>query len=364
MSSILANPWRSTGLPGSSDDDVSVDPSRAIDLLARCPAYGVTPLLDKAEMAWDLEVDHVWVKDERDRMGLGSFKALGAAYVIALDAEQRLGGDWDRPSEELAHTLSDVTYVTASAGNHGLSVAAGARVFGAKAVIFLSHNVPEGFATRLERFGATVIRAGIDYEESLAASRDTASAEGWVLLTDSSWPGYTDIPRLVMEGYLVMGAEAAEQVEAIASPPTHLFLQAGVGGFAASIAAYARHQWGDDPMIIVVEPERAPCLTESIRVGRAVRADGPVSNMARLDTKEPSHLALISLARDADYFLTISDEEAADTVRFLEEHDIETTPSGAAGIGGIHSLGVHRREMALDATSRVLAFLSEGPEPT
>jgi diaminopropionate ammonia-lyase len=364
VSSILPNPWRSTGLPGSSGDEVSVDPSKPIELLAHCPAYGVTPLLDLAEMARDFEVDHIWIKDERDRMGLGSFKALGAAYVIALDAEQRLGGDWDRPSDELAHTLSDVTYVTASAGNHGLSVAAGARVFGAKAVIFISHNVSVGFASRLERFGATVIRAGFDYEESLTASREVASAEGWVLLTDSSWPGYTDIPRLVMEGYLVMGAEVAEQVEAIASPPTHLFLQAGVGGFAASTAAFARHQWGDEPLIVVVEPERAPCLTESIRVGRAIRADGPVSNMGRLDTKEPSHLALISLARDADFFLTISDEEAADTVRFLEEHGIVTTPSGAAGVSGIHNAGSHRRDMALDEASRALAFLSEGPEPT
>jgi diaminopropionate ammonia-lyase len=315
-------------------------------------------------MAVDLGVEHVWLKDERDRMGMGSFKALGAAYVIARDAEKRLAGDLDRSPEELASTLGDVTYVTASAGNHGLSVAAGARVFGAKAVIFLSHNVSEGFATRLERFGATVIRAGFDYEESLAASRDMASAEGWLLLTDSSWPGYTDVPRLVMEGYLVMGAEAAEEVESIASPPSHIFLQAGVGGFAASIAAYARHRWGDEPLIVVVEPERAPCLTESIRVGRAVRADGPVSNMGRLDTKEPSHLALMSLARDADFFLTVSDEEAAETVRFLEEHGIVTTPSGAAGVSGIHNAGAHRRDMALDEASRALAFLSEGPEPT
>jgi diaminopropionate ammonia-lyase len=345
---LLVNPWRSSGLPGFAEADLSIDPARARALLAHCPAAGVTPLIDSSGIATALGVEHVWIKDERNRMGLGSFKALGAAYVIALDAEKRLGGDWDRPSEELAHTLSDVTYVTASAGNHGLSVAAGARVFGAKAVIFISHNVSEGFAARLERFGATVTRAGFDYEESLAASRDVATTEGWVLLTDSSWPGYTDIPRLVMEGYLVMGAEAADQVEAIAAPPTHVVLHAGVGGFAASIAAYARHRWGDEPLIVVVEAERAPCLMESIRVGRAVRADGPLG----------------SLARDADYFLTISDEEATETVRFLGDHDIETTPSGAAGVSGIHSVGDRRQEMSLDESSRVLAFLSEGPEPT
>lgn len=364
MSSLLTNPWRSTGLPGSSVIEVSVNPSRATDLLARCPASGVTPLLDPPEMARDLKVDHVWIKDERDRMGLGSFKALGAAYAIAHDADVRLGGDWDQTPQHIANTLADVTYTAASAGNHGLSVAAGARVFGAKAVIVLSHNVSEGFAKRLEQFGARVVRAGFDYEESMAASRQMASDEGWKLLTDSSWPGYTEIPRLVMEGYLIMGVEAAAQIEAIANPPTHVFLQAGVGGLAASIAAFSRQRWGDDPVIIVVEPDRAPCLTESIRVGRAVRADGPMSNMGRLDTKEPSHVALMSLARDADFFLNLSDEEAAETVDFLEGHGLATTPSGAAGVSGLQHSDPWRMDLAIDASSRALTFLSEGPEPT
>jgi diaminopropionate ammonia-lyase len=334
-----------------------------IDLLARCPAAGVTPLLDLPEMARGLGVNHVWIKDERDRMGLGSFKALGAAYAIAHDADVRLEGRWDQSAQHLASTLADVTYTAASAGNHGLSVAAGARVFGAKAVIFLSHNVSEGFAKRLEQFGARVVRAGFDYEESMAASRQIASDEGWVLLTDSSWPGYTEIPRLVMEGYLVIGVEAAAQVEAIANPPTHVFVQAGVGGLAASMAAFSRRQWGDDPIIIVVEPDRAPCLAESIRVGRAVRADGPVSNMGRLDTKEPSHVALMSLARDADFFLTLSDEEAAETVDFLSGHGLATTPSGGAGVSGLEHSGPLRMDLSIDDSSRVLTFLSEGPEP-
>ena len=359
----MANPWRSSGLCGSPDADVSVNAGSVQGLLRRCPAAGVTALLDSPEMAAVLGVEHIWIKDERDRMGLGSFKALGAAYVIASEADTRFEGNWDRAPEAVAAVLRDVTYVTASAGNHGLSVAAGARVFGARAVIVLSESVPEGFAQRLQHFGARVVRVGFDYEESMSASKEMAEEQGWTLLSDSSWPGYTDIPRKVMEGYLVMGAEAAEQVEAIASPPTHIFLQAGVGGLAASMAAYARHQWGDDPVIVVVEPDRAPCLAESIRVGRAVRADGPASNMGRLDTKEPSHLALIALARDADLFVTISDEEALETVRFLDAYGIATTPSGAAGVAGVQHAAKHRQEMFLDGSSRVLAVVSEGPEP-
>lgn len=342
---------------------MSVDATPVQRLLTHCPAAEVTPLLDLPDLAESLGVEHLWIKDERDRMGLGSFKALGAAYAIAREADTRFGGNWERTPEEVAGALTDITYVTASSGNHGLSVAAGAKVFGAKAVIVLSTSVAEGFAERLRRFGAQVVRAGFDYEQSMGAAQRLAADEGWTLLTDSSWPGYTEIPRLVMEGYLVMGAEAAEQIDAIANPPTHVFLQAGVGGMAASISAFARHRWGDDPVIVVVEPDRAPCLTESIRIGRAVRADGPVSNMGRLDCKEPSHLAFIALARDADFLVTISDEEAAETVRFLEERGIVTTPSGAAGIAAVRHAGQLRQAMFLDASSRVLTFVSEGPEP-
>jgi diaminopropionate ammonia-lyase len=363
MPTLLANPWRSIGLDGPADADLSVDAGRAQELLDRCPAAGVTAMLDAQDMAAALGVEHLWIKDERDRMGLGSFKALGAAYVIAREADARFEGSWDRAPEAVASVLADVTYVTASAGNHGLSVAAGARVFGASAVIVLSEAVPTGFAQRLQQYGARVVRAGFDYEKSMSAAKEMALEQRWTLLSDSSWPGYTEIPRMVMEGYLVIGAEAAEQVAAIAYPPTHIFLQAGVGGLAASMAAYARHQWGDLPVIVVVEPDRAPCLTESIRVGRAVRADGPASNMGRLDAKEPSHLALISLARDADLFVTISDEEALDTVRFLGEHGIATTPSGAAGVAGLQHVGRDRQEMFLDGSSRVLTIVSEGPEP-
>ena len=245
-------------------------------------------------------------------MGLGSFKALGAAYVIAAEAQRRLAGaTWP---ESVGEMLVDVTYVTASAGNHGMSVAAGAKVFGATAVVVLAEAVPESFAARLRALGATVVREGFDYEASMKVAIGLAASEGWSLLSDSSWPGYTEIPRLVMEGFLVMGAEAADQVEEIGELPTHIFLQAGVGCMAGSIAAYARHRWGDQPVIVVVEPDRAACLMASIRAGRAVRSDGPVSNMGRLDAKEPSLLALAALALDADFFTTISDEEATETV--------------------------------------------------
>ena len=232
-------------------------------------------------------------------MGLGSFKALGAAYAIAVDARAAgMAPTW-------ATALSGRTYVAASAGNHGLSVAAGARVFGATAVIFLAETVPgdlRGAAAR--SYGARVERAGATYEESMAAAAKAAERNGWVLLSDSSWPGYVELPRRVMEGYLQMIAEAAEALD---EAPTHLFLQAGVGGMAAAVAAYARDRWGEGPTIVIVEPDAAPALFESVRAGRVVETSGPVSSMGRLDCKVPSLLALAGLARDADFFVTISE---------------------------------------------------------
>jgi len=165
-----------------------------------------------------------------------------------------------------------------------MSVAAGAAVFGARAVVHIAETVPESFAERLAAKGATVVRGGDDYAASMALAQESAETNGWTLLSDSSWPGYIDAPHRLMEGYLQLAAEAAEQIDA---PPTHIFLQAGVGGMAGAVAAYAREAWGDAPTICVVEPEFAPAILESINAGRVVFADGPVSEMGRLDCKEP-----------------------------------------------------------------------------
>lgn len=364
---ILLNPLRSSGLPpqdGLAEGAVSTDACAVLDLLRHCPAAAATPLVDAPELAAALDVGALHIKDERERMGLGSFKALGAFYVIARAACSRAGVDLGgtvRP-EDLAGALAGVTYVCASAGNHGLSVAAGARVFGAGAVIYLSDTVPEAFADRLRRLGARVVRAGAIYEQSMAAAAQAAEAKGWVLLSDSSWPGYTELPHRVMEGYLAMGAEAADAIEAAGGAPSHILLQAGVGGVAAAMAAYFRGCWGAAPVIIVVEPDAAATLMESVRAGRPVKVAGPASNMGRLDCKEPSHLALAALARDADFFVTISDAQAEETVELLAVQGFATTCSGAAGIAALQHAGAQREALGLTAQSRVLALMTEGPE--
>ena len=339
---IKDNPWRGKGLPDGELADIpwpSIDVDAPRALLARCPAAGATPLVVAEGLG-----PTVWVKDERTRMNLGSFKALGAAYVIAHEA-QEAGG------EDMMRALEGRSYVTASAGNHGLSVAAGAAIFGADAIIYLAGPVPESFAQRLRARGARVVRAGQTYEASMEAAQKAAEDNGWTLLSDSSWPGYTTLPHRLMEGYLVMAAEAAEQVPDV---PTHILLQAGVGGLAGACAAHFRAVWGDAPQIMVVEPETAPALYACIEAGKFVSTSGPVSNMGRLDCKEASLIALKGLARDADAFALISDAEASAALEELAAIGLATSESGGAGLAALGHLG-------LSEDARVLCILSEGP---
>lgn len=342
---LLLTP-RPTALTGLDDIPLpSRDAARAQALVARCPVAAVTPLEACPALATQTGVAQVWLKDERARMGLGSFKALGAAYVIACDAQE---GD-----------VSARTYVTASAGNHGLSVAAGAQAFGAKSVVYIAQTVPEGFAARLEAQGAQVVRAGATYEDSLRAAEDAADENGWALLSDGSWHGYTARPHRLMEGYTVLMAEAIEQLPA---PPTHIFLQAGVGGLACACATLARAVWGDAPRIVVVEPDAAPALHGSIRAGEARISAGPVSQMGRLDCKMPSLIALKGLAADADGFALISEAEGQAGAGLAMVAGLASSPSGAAGIAALAALDTGQRgDLGLDAQSRVLCILSEGP---
>ncbi len=361
---VLTNPWRGQGLPqdaGLAGGRVHADPARVRALLSRCPAHAPTPLHEAPVLAAACGLERLWLKDERDRMGLGSFKALGAASVLARMAADRVDPPGGHAAPEaLTGALAGTTVICASAGNHGLSVAAGARAFGARAVVVLSRQVPEAFAERLRTYGAQVVRAGGDYEASMAAAERRATRMGWVLLSDSSWPGYTELPTRVMEGYLAMADEAAD---ALPTTPSHVLLQAGVGGMAAAVTALVRARFGDGPMVIVVEPRVAAPLQASIAAGRPVATPGPASAMGRLDCKEASHVALGELSRAADAFVTLTDEEVEVTSALLAAHGFTTSPSGAAGLAACQ----HARTgdgLQITPHSKVLAILTEAAVST
>ncbi|MEM7545790.1 MAG: pyridoxal-phosphate dependent enzyme [Pseudomonadota bacterium] len=352
---LIENPWRRRGLPdetGLAAGSIETDPTAAQALYALCPAAGGTPLIAAPALGDELGLGGLYIKDERGRMGLGSFKALGAAHAIA----KRAAATAARTGGPVETALTGETFICASAGNHGLSLAAAARIFGAQAVIHIAETVPDGFARRLSAKGALVEKAGKDYEAAMALAKSSAAERGWHLLSDSTWEGYVDPARDVMEGYLIMGDEAAAQMP---RPPTHIFLQAGVGGLAAACAAAARRAWGDAPRIIVVEPDAAPALLAAVEAGRFVTAPGPVSNMGRLDCKEASHLALKYLATEADAFMTVSDEAASAAADRLATLGLASTPSGVAGFAGLLAA---RGTLGLDAEAHVLLYLSEGAE--
>ncbi|MEM7198537.1 MAG: pyridoxal-phosphate dependent enzyme, partial [Pseudomonadota bacterium] len=199
-----------------------------------------------------------------------------------------------------------------------------------------------------------VMRAGDTYEQSMHAAQEYAQETGAILLSDSAWHGYTERPYAVMEGYTALMYEVGEE---IASPPSHIFVQAGVGGLAGAVAAYARKLWGADPKIIVVEPEFAPALMQSVIAGKPVKTSGPISNMGRLDCKEPSLIALKGLARDADFFMTITEDEARTSRDIANDAGFASTTSGTAGIAGL--LVCDHTLLQLDSSSRVLCFVSE-----
>jgi len=369
---VFLNPRRSVYLP--SDRELigrshAEDAHRFID---QCPAYRATPLLPLTELATELDLAGVYLKAEWNRMGLSSFKALGGVYAVALlvaaRAEAALGRSV-RPDELCSPSIrsiaGDMTVICASAGNHGLAVAAGARAFGARAVVWLSDTVTESFATALRGQGAMVLRGGATYEESMALAQAQAEQQHWDLVSDSSWPGYTTMPLAVMRGYTVMLEEVAGVMETGSGPATHVFVQAGVGGLAAAAAGYLRDRWGEAFKLVVVEPDAAPCLLESVRQGHPVRVAGPASRLGRLDCKEPSLLAFNLLSHLADAFMLVSDADADDAARRLAEQGAPVSACGAAGAAGLMAACIDdtaRQQLDLDTHSRVLLIGTEAAD--
>ncbi len=338
--------------------------------LEHCPAHRPTSLLSLPATAAACGVVSVHIKAEWERMGLRSFKALGGSYAVLQHVLASARATLDRPiapealaCPEVRAVAKTMVFTCASAGNHGLAVAAGARMVGARAVIFLSEAVPESFARRLQEAGAEVRRAGASYEASMTQALTVAADNSWVLISDSSWTDYTETPLEIMRGYTVLFEEAADAMEVDAgSQASHVFVQAGVGGLAAAGAGYLRDRWGEAFQFIVVEPSGAPCLLESARARRPMRISRRGTELGRLDCAEPSILALDLLSQLADVFAVIADADATDAARRLNAGGAVVSACGAAGAAALLALCADAdsaRALKLDATSRVLLIGTE-----
>jgi len=344
--------------------------------MTRFSNYIPTPLVELADLGARTGVARLWYKDEATRFGLGSFKALGGAYAVGLllaeKASRRIGRAVDIAELGLHRNIAQgVTICCATDGNHGLSVAAGAKKFGAKCVVFLHEGVSPGRDAAIANLGAETVRVAGSYDDSVRAALQRAEDEDWDVVSDTSWPGYETIPADVMQGYTVLVLEILEALAAqLEAPPTHVFLQGGVGGFAAAVVA---HLWevldSAAPTFIVVEPERADCLFQSARAGRPVSASGNLDTvMAGLACGEVSPLAWRILRPSVEFFMTISDASAVETMKLLARGSDKTPPivageSAVAGLAGFLSLIGHSStplHESVNADSRVLVVGTEG----
>lgn len=341
------------------------------------PGYRPTPLVELNGLAGHLGLDRIWYKNEAERFDLMSFKALGGAYAIAQlilrEAGKQVFGTAVSSSLLFAgqyrDLTADLTVATATDGNHGRSVAWGAKLFGARAVIYIHATVSEARKHAIEAYGAEVRRIDGNYDDSVRQCAEDADKHGWTVISDTSYPGYMDIPIDIMQGYGVMAAEAIAQLPP-EEEPSHVFVQGGVGGMAAAVAAHVAWRWKKKrPMLIVVEPEQAACLLES------AKADGPATVGGDLDTVmaglacgEPSLVAWEVLDEASDAFMTLPDHAAEATMRVLAEGRGGDRPlvAGESGVAGLAAAIAAsqvqdlRTRLALDRNSRVLVFGTEG----
>ena len=355
---------------------------KARDFHRSFPEYLETPLDSLEALAKLLGIAGLYLKDESFRFGLNAFKVLGASYAVARQLSKRLGIDVSQldsaklTSPEVRQQIGDITFVTATDGNHGRGVAWTARQLKQKAVVYM----PKGSSpTRLGNIRAEGASASIiegNYDDAVRLAAQGAREHGWVVVQDTAWPGYEEIPTWIMQGYVTIATEAIEQLCRIGiKKPTHVFLQAGVGSFAAAIQGYFADLFGNErPVTAIVEPEEADCFYRS-----AVANDGNprivtgemTTIMAGLACGEPSRIAWELLRDYSDAFLTCPDWVAAKGMRMLG-NPLKGDPRVISGESGAVTAGLlaalmkndyladARATLRLDQDSRVLLISTEG----
>ena len=338
------------------------------------PGYHPTPLRRLPKLASAARIAEILYKDESGRFGVGSFKALGGAYAVLRVLQRHIferagvqASASDIASPRYADRASSVTVTAATDGNHGRSVAWGARTFGCRCVIYLPDSVSEGRIRAIEAYGAQVKRIPGTFDDAVRAAASDAAKHGWQVVPDTSSEGGSDVPRNVMQGYTLLIDEAASQCAAL---PSHVFVQAGVGGLAAAVCAYLWERYGTArPRLVVVEPEKADCFFRSARAGCPTPAQGALDTiMGGLACGEVSPLAWRILATGAHAFATIDDEAAADCMRLLAAGRCGDDPivAGESAVGGLAALllacadTTARGSLRLSHESRVLVLGTEG----
>jgi len=346
------------------------------------PQYKTTRLVRLKNMAEKLKLGEVLVKDESLRFGLSAFKVLGGSFAIGKLISRKLDVDFSRvdymylKSENTRKKIGDITFTTASDGNHGCGVAWAATDLGYKAVVYLPEGTVSSRIDAIRHTGAEVIVTDCDYDKTVLIARDTAAKNGWELVQDTAFENYTEIPLLIMQGYLTMISEAIKQMRQLnIGKPTHVFLQAGVGSMAAAVLAYLVNVYGNKyPKTVIIEPHQAACFYHSVEIGDGDPhpADGNLNTMmAGLSCGVPSMVAWDIIKKYGDVMISCSDNLAAEGMKifvrpYKDDSKIISGESGAIGIGLLSEIMKNktyvelRRKLNLDKECIVLLFNTEG----
>ena len=345
---------------------------------ASFPVYKETPLVELKHTAKSMGLGNIYIKDESYRFGLNAFKVLGGSYAIGNYLAKRLGKSiTEMPYEklvsgEIKRELGDITFVTATDGNHGRGVAWTAKQLQQKSVVYMPKGSAEERLMNIRAEGADASITDLNYDEAVRLANSQAEQKGWVMVQDTAWEGYEDIPGWIMQGYGTMGYEAYMQLP---EKPTHIFLQAGVGSMAGAVAGFFASVYGEDrPIITIVEPNKADCIYKTAEAadGKLHFVTGDMDTiMAGLACGEPCSIGWNVLRDYADNFISCPDYAAAQGMRVLGNPEAGDTKvvsgeSGASAFGCIaeimrdKTLVELKNKLKLDENSKLLFFSTEG----
>jgi len=380
---FVLNPSPKTPETGSSLSFLSLEEVRKVRTFHESfKEYNPTPLVELPNLASNLNVAHILVKDESHRFGLNAFKVLGASYAIGRYLAEKLWIDISKitfenlNSQEARRRLGQITFTTATDGNHGRAVAWAAQQLGLKSVIYMPRGSDTARLANIRSHGAEATITDLNYDDAVRHAYRMAQERGWVAIQDTSWPGYENIPTWIMQGYTTLAMEALEQLDdkGIYSP-THIFLQAGVGSFAGSILGFLKTALRDKQILTaIVEPNKADCIYQSAKAGdgKPHKVEGDLDTMmAGLACGEPNTLSWKILRDYAHAYISCPDWVAANGMRILAA-PLQGDPPIVSGESGAVTCGILeyimgqpegknlRKALKMDKNSIILLVSTEG----